>query len=176
MANNYTSYAAEFEFPQKAAEDFINILRAFGSVGSENSEEVCKILPEWYAKKYDLLQDGKVSINKFEDFYDREEMYRVSSPEGIEYDKSAGVLYFGSESDDPYAIADILSDVMQEHGCEEAICFEVAFTCSKLRPGEFGGAAIAVGPGIVRSMGTAEMADSLKRGIEAELWRSESKS
>jgi len=155
MADNYLSFATSFEFPETAANDFINIVNGL------NGRDVT-IIPEWYRNKY-AIQDEE-SLEKHLNTCDNREM----SLNDAQYDD--GCLYLAEES---YAnidgVADILSDVMEQHSINDVITFEGAYTCSKLRPGEFGGVAVAVGPGIVRILGTYAMCDKLAEEVREEM-------
>ena len=56
-----------------------------------------------------------------------------------------GELYvFDEESGDPEAAANFIQEVLQFSDSEQIVLLEFAMTCSKPRPGEFGGGAVLI--------------------------------
>lgn len=171
MANNYCQFAAAFRFPEAAAEDFKKIIASLPA-GEEGNEDDID-LPDWYLRKYDLLEDGEFSLDRFNAHIEHNDLIGVELSE-LHYDRTDGTLYFGDDMyTSPYAVALVLSDVMEAHGCREPVTFGVAYYCDKLRPGEFAGEAYAVGPDIVEVMGTGAMEEKLRKKVERQLARQE---
>lgn len=165
LANHYCHYAADFSFPGEAAQDLIGILRALHGhqYGGEPK------LPDWYALKYDLLEDGSVSPEKLGDHVQDMYLDGVSFPD-LSYDEQEGIFYFGEDGSFPAdAIADVLADVKEEYGQREIVCFQVAYTSNRIESGNFGGETFAVGPGVVKSKSTGLLVDELARMVEQEL-------
>ena len=138
MANNYSAIAEEFLFPKAAAKDFEKIANAVMQDDDDG-------FPDWMTE---------------EDKSDLSEAMGCFSLSDISY--GDGRLYIGEEENaDIDATGTILSMVMRHHDIREVIPLHASFTCSKLRPGEFGGAMCAVGPEGVRFLD--ENACSAKR-------------
>ena len=142
MANNYCTMAEEFKFPEAAAKDFELIASAV-------QDEMPEKLPEWLdAEQREYFEDcGGFSLDVF---YGNGKLRLVEE-----------------ESADLDVTAEILSAVMKRHDVRDVVCLHAAYTSSKPRPGEFGGATCAVGPGIVKFLDERELVDSVRREMEA---------
>lgn len=179
MTRYYTHFADTFPFPKAAAEDFRNIISALIYDAFPDREDMAK-LPDWYLSRYDLVENGKPSSERLSRHAEKADLTGIPSGIRISYNEESGMLEFNSGEytealyGDMYAVAEVLADVMEEHGCEEPVSFEVSYGCDCPLPGEYGGEAFVVGPGIVEAMGTSEMVSNLWQKVEQEIKRKQS--
>ena len=155
MANSYTMMADNFSFPQEAAKDFMTIVNAC-------QESDMDALPKWFINEFEIDKDAFTNHE-----YDTINNLCVSN---MEYNSERKELYISEEEyADVYSTGVILSSVMKEHNVDAVIMLHGAFICDKLRPGEFGGITVAVGPGVVKSETTYDMEAELEKSVQEAL-------
>ena len=159
MANNYSQFAAEFPFPEAAAQDFLALVNY---AQREEGE-----LPSWFLDRHKLSPPSdEAAAEALSFFLDSEELLWLELD--AEYSTERKTLYVAAqESGNAYATAWLLSEVMAQHGIKNPVVISAAFTCSKMRPDEFGGEVCVAGQGIVLCESTASMGKSLIARMEA---------
>ena len=134
MANNYLQFSLLVPLKSKAelnwvAKTFAAITRLFDSPGE---------LDEKRARDLGLL--GRRIIDEQWDYFDVQ-----WSIEPAHDDAYIGALWiYAEESGNPDQVAAVLETFLKKFRPSETIVFSWAYTCSKLRPGEFGGGAALV--------------------------------
>ena len=150
MANNYCLFATEFPFPEQAAMDFISLC----NTDFDN-------LPQWFVDHHKLTEEN------FDRFLEDCEEY--GGPDIIT-SYGGGKLYIASEENGNISyVVFILNEVMKHYKIKEPIVIEYAYTCSKPRPGEFGGGVAVVGPGTWKFNSTAAMGEKMAKAMRREL-------
>lgn len=121
MANNYCEFSEAFRLPEAAANDFVAIVDA--------GDDISK-MPEWFVQHYGLHNESAQDAF-FDDF-----------STGVNATYECDFLYVHAEDGygNPEAVMDILADVLRHHDIDGEFYLSAAFTCSKPRVGEFGGA------------------------------------
>lgn len=75
------------------------------------------------------------------------------------------VWVYSEEYADMNRLVDILAEYQKTFGDQKAIVLTWAYTCSKPRPGEFGGGAAVIVGGKIESLETRDWADKLAREL-----------
>ena len=147
MANNYLQFAEEFLFPKAAAEDVMSI------AGTDYDD-----FPQWFVDKHRLTEEN---VDDFLEEHDAKSLGVYT-----DYDEKHETLYVCAEEyGNIEGIAWILSQVMDHYQLKTPIILQGAYSCSKMRPSEFGGVVCVAGPDIVLSNDTNFMGDSLAKEI-----------
>ena len=150
MANIYCLFATEFAFPEQAAEDFISLCD--GELDD---------FPQWFVEHHKLTEEN------FDRFLEDCEKYGGAD---ITASYGGGKLYIASDdSGNINFVAFMLSEVMQYYNLREPVIIEYAFTCSKPRPGEFGGGVVVIGPGTWQLNSTAAIGEKMAKAMKKEL-------
>lgn len=147
MANHYTTLSVALDWPPEAVATLIEADRLLSDLASDETIDDDAADPELVAvvrEAYETSQGGTGC---------------VIVPHG------PGAVAHSDESADVSALAELISFAMRRHGIAEPVVIEWAETCSKPRPGEFGGGAAVVTASETRWMTTGEWA----RGVVAEL-------
>lgn len=177
MANNYSQFSCVFPFPKEAYEDFVMIQQAAANATGMMDET--PEVPAWWVRVLDPSipenEAEKVAKEWTEDcslFLDKLEDAGVNSAScEHEYDDASGTMSVWTEGEgaSAYDIAVLLSHAMARHDVRDVITMEESWWCDKARPDNFGGQAIAVGPGVVRAEGTTFIKNRLAKELREEL-------
>lgn len=165
MANNYSCFADEFEFPEEAAKDLLATMN--GLVERDVSLVPKEILD--YMGFYSWLEqtgnEDEPEAEMFEAFIDEE---FTAGFMGFNVAYENGRFYIASETESADYFATVLSAVMERHKIMTPVTLHEAWYCEKLRPNEFGGTAYAVGPGRVLVEDTVGAANRLAEELAKE--------
>jgi hypothetical protein len=100
-----------------------------------------------------------------------EEDLRILESSGIEWEDNGDSYYFFAseflyENDDhSRTYTDVFQDAIRRSwGSVEEVVINGAFTCSKMRPGEFGGFVIRISENGIQSATTSEMLELMQNG------------
>lgn len=157
MADNYISMAEEFPFPKEAAQD----LKLFIDFIEESGVDQ---VPEWFMVQKDFL-----GIEDVRDYF----IVHDADWTGIEcnsYDEDKKTMYLAGENCvNTNFLELVMPDILKHYDIREPIAFEIAYTCSKLRPGDFGGSVVVFGPGLTVWGSTQSMKRKLSEKIRKRL-------
>ncbi len=130
MANNFLQFALSFPLKTRAEQDWctktMNALTDLLECNAEDPEEKQQLAKELGALGHVVMSEGY-------DFID------------FEWSASATEMHiYAEESGTPELVAAFLQQYLEKFHTESSLWFAWAFTCSKMRSGEFGGGAAFV--------------------------------
>ncbi len=145
MANNYTSFAENLKMPREAARYAVALdalcsdLADFGQSGADEEEgdtwEPPKII-EGVPVDERMILDAHAIVEPSADFY--------GSSTTFEAGETSALYVASDESGDIEVVVAIVQATMARFDLPGAVHIQWANTCSKLRPGEFGGGAVVI--------------------------------
>lgn len=140
MANNYTQFAEEFVPCSDAQAAFI--MGAFKAVQKDKADK-------W-------VEENGVDVDNAEFFLS-----------GVACANLGYALRIGSESDgDLDHVAALVAEAQRRFNDPRPWAAEAAFTCSKMRSGEFGGCAVFVHKGEMRWLSTAQWREEQRASVQ----------
>lgn len=144
MADNYLQYAEAWKLEPACVTWLQTFLDACNEGFDSLPEDMVKVLEAHYWDTSDLESAVSVIVGEFS------------------LNGSGSELYVASESGDVELVAGVLHEMLKATGSDEILSFTWATTCSKMRPGEFGG-----GVAVISKEGT-EIESSSWRGSKLE--------
>ncbi len=129
MANNYTLFSTEVANLTEAEQEWFKAVMAMDGDNADTFAD-----PKW-----------EEVVGQYDGYL----------PCTIDLEGTSAYLY-SEESGDVDGTAALLSLFLRETGRTGALDLEAAFTCSKPRPGEFGGCAFYITADEIRSHGTGQ--------------------
>jgi hypothetical protein len=108
--------------------------------------------------------------NLLKDLFTEEDL-RILALSGIEWEDNGDSYYFFApeflceDGDHSRTYCDVFQDgIRRSHGNVEEVVINGASTCSKMRPGEFGGFVIRISKNEIQSASTSEMLELMQNG------------
>jgi hypothetical protein len=116
--------------------------------------EILKDIIEKYEKELEEDDDGYDNVIQFE----------------YEFDEKRKTFWaHADECGEPSHLAEVLHRYLKETNSDTVFSFEYAYTCSKMRCGEFGGAAIAISrKKILWSESSLQLVEKLKKQLKCK--------
>ena len=158
MANNYCQASQLLALDQKGIEWFhknLETAQVFFNASAKKWEEFDKDNPAHVVEEDNCVEVPKwrlpqVSNVDHEDIFD----FRYC---GFSYEiEEDDIWFYDNEYLDIEAVAQIVQLFFEETGSDDCFTIEAAYTCSKPRPGEFGGAAVFVTADSIEYMTTSD--------------------
>lgn len=166
MANNYSQFSTEFDFPKEAAAEFLSLITACKECdpGKTDPELLKEVGFDVNSFDPDEAEDEKSAFETW--IWDRD--FNLA---GIEagYEDGKLWLYNDGESVDTNVLSLALSKIMKRHGVAKPVMIEEAYYCDKPRIYEFGGGVFVIGPDMVEFRGTRGVGEKMIEDMEKKI-------
>ena len=149
MPNNYLLFAESWDLEPKCVEWLQRFLDGCREDPEAIPKEVAQVLEGTVG--YDAaVEDAAITVNA---------MFSLNGPDGNLY-------VYAEESGDVELVGRVLYEMLKAAGSDQILALEWAETCSRGRPGEFGGGVLVVSREGTDYETTGEMRQRLERKIQ----------